>query len=313
MRHWYVFLILTVFGCAPGSGTTSVREFNDFFASGGKVDRNFTQGLEISHASISDEDVVSRASAYLPSFSPNFPPVDSSTLTVGQKLYTPEDLTAPELQVGDNPYAGWLYTSLARHSQVEDVYMETSLSLGVVGPSAQGEAVQKWFHKLCDCDEPMGWDNQLHDEPALMLTHTRRWMDDETILFNSHEWGSMSEIETRGGNVHTDLTYTKTFMVGEFRAPAQRFSYYLFTKIGSSLIGRNIFYDGNTFRDSHSVSKEQIVGFITPGVHLTYRGLGIEFAWVARTKDYEEQTGDFNNYGTITFGFVPQNFMESDQ
>lgn len=299
--------VLFLTACTTSNSTFRLKESNDWFSTGGKSDRNFTQGLELIWDTKDDENTLTKVSSYLPSFSPNSPEADTSTLTLGQKIYTPDDLKATELQVDDNPYAGWLYGEITRHSQVEEVQMDTSLSLGVVGPASYGREVQTWFHKLCNCQNPNGWDNQLDNEPAVMLIHNRRWIDDEDNLFWLLYWEQSSEVEFRAGNVHTDFTYAKNFKVGTSLDPHEKgFNCYAFTRMGATTIARNIFYDGNTVSDSHSVDTNPLVGFFVPGIHLQYNSFGVDIAFVNRTNDYEEQKGNFQSFGMITIGIVPE-------
>src|SRR3546814_10706131 len=98
-------------------------------------------------------------------------------------MYTPEDTAARDLLVDDRPYAGWLYGAISVHAETRadapgtepDTLDTVELQLGMVGPYAFGEEVQNAFHRLIDVAEAQGWDNQLDNEPGVMLIGERRW------------------------------------------------------------------------------------------------------------------------------------------
>jgi len=301
MRSIIVLLFIFVLS-ACSTGTLAVKESNDWFSTGGASDRDFTQGIEVEYRTRDGDNFLSDLSSNLPAFSLNDPKVDSSSLIVGQRIYTPEDISATELQQDDNPYAGWLYGELVRHSQVEEVSLDTRLSVGVVGPSAQGEEAQSWFHELCDCQHPNGWSNQLKDEPAIMLSHKRKWTTGSGEVYNC-KWDSHTTLFYRVGNVFTDATYTETYRLGN-SLDVDGFSYYTFSRFATNFVAHNIFYDGNTYQDSHSVDKENIIVSVIPGIHIGYNGFGIDISFVIHSKNYEEQDDFINSYGLITLGYV---------
>ena len=65
---------------------------------------------------------------------------------------------------------------------------------------------------------------------------------------------------------------------------------------------RNIFLDGNTFRDSHRVDKKPVVGDFMAGVNLSTANAQLSFAYVFRSKEYETQT-KAQEFGSINFSF----------
>src|SRR3546814_21189367 len=86
-------------------------------------------------------------------------------------MYTPSDITVADPDPEDQPYAGWLYGTAGLINDLatgEGTRTQTSvqLSLGVVGPAALGEQVQKALHTVIDSPEPQGWDHPLRNEPA---------------------------------------------------------------------------------------------------------------------------------------------------
>lgn len=246
-------------------------------------------------------------------------------LSLGQNIYTPEDITVEALIEDDRPYAGWTYLAGALHSKNFDMLNTLELSLGIVGPSSLAEQSQELFHEWLNDEEPQGWDNQLSDEPGLILTWQRFWRVLRKSVGNRFAWDVIPHAGVTLGNV---LTYAN--LGGEIR-----FGYNLAADFGTSLIrpgggtsapvglrdprigdgadfgvtvfagvdgralARNIFLDGNTWRDSHSVDKKPFVADIASGVSVVYKRVKLTYTHVYRTKEFDGQD-DGQFFGSIS-------------
>jgi lipid A 3-O-deacylase len=118
----------------------------------------------------------------------------SSSVGLGQSLYTPVDLFTTERITTDRPYAAWLYGTYAVHAYrteenaIGELTVRTKVTVdinaGIIGPAAQGEWAQNTAHRVFNIrvgdNGPikiaMGWANQLPNEPALYVEYRR---DDE--------------------------------------------------------------------------------------------------------------------------------------
>lgn len=89
--------------------------------------------------------------------------------SIGQKIFTPDDIQRRGLVENDRPYAGWLYFGSAFHNKNARLLDTFEIQLGVVGPAALAEKTQNFVHDLRGIDEARGWDNQLHNEPGVLL------------------------------------------------------------------------------------------------------------------------------------------------
>src|SRR5690606_25591645 len=101
-------------------------------------------------------------------------------------------------------WAGFLYVSAGLNSTTRNHVDDVELTLGVVGPAALGEQTQKFVHKnITDSPRPMGWDNQLNNEPALMLSWERSWP--ERYGFDALGWeaAAVPHLGATIGNVYT--------------------------------------------------------------------------------------------------------------
>lgn len=268
-------------------GTLSIQIENDLFGSGD--DRHYTNGVRLAWLSAENDvlDWVRNAVSLLPIFAVNGKLRTSYEL--GHNIYSPDDISKTTLIADERPYAGYLYTGVGLVSDTGQWLDNLQLSVGIVGPSALGEDVQRHWHDLINTTDPRGWDNQLKDELTIMLTYERKWR-----RFHEFKAGGLGVDFTPHagaalGNVFTHVATGVTVRIGDdlpndYGPPRIRpslpgpnifvnrdkFGWYLFAGFECRLVGRNIFLDGNTFSDSHSVDKRYLVGDFQTGVALTY-------------------------------------------
>lgn len=311
----------------------NVQVENDLFGSG--EDRNYTNGLRASCLS-ADNDVP----AWLKSAVDRVPWfVEGGDLrtgySIGQNIYTPEDITVSGLLVDDRPYAGWLYAGVGLTADTGQRLDTIELELGVVGPYSLAEDVQKQWHEWIGAGQPQGWDNQLRNEPGVVLFYERKWREtcgldiprlltaaapDRLCSYNLAGLGAdaMPHVGLALGNVFTHAAAGLTLRFGQdlpsdygpprirptqagsgFFEPTQDLSWYLFAGIEGRAVARNIFLDGNTVADSHSVDKKPLVGDLQLGLAMTYGRTRVSYTYIFRTKEFDgqdqaDQFGSFN-------------------
>lgn len=257
-------------------------------------------------------------------------------LALGQSIFTPEDTQATGPLPGQHPYAGWLYgeasviaANLCKSSRdrSEDCVRgaeSIALQVGIVGPSAKGEFVQNNFHRLIGVDPARGWANQLDNEIGINVLYDRRWQ--------LHHWRvgtveSMTGPTTLGidlvpsygwaaGNILTQASAGVTLRLGtglnEMDLPARvrpstpgagifggtGFAWYLFASAEGRAVARDIFLDGNTFRDSLHVDKRPFVADFQLGAVVRWDNIELTYTYVTRTEEYETQ-GSAQQFGSV--------------
>jgi lipid A 3-O-deacylase len=291
---------------------------------GGGTDQAYTSGIRFSYVDLNSEfpDFIHRMARAIPSFDLN----DTSSVyySIGQNLFTPEDITLTIQDPNDRPWAAFLYASIGMATHTDNHTDEIEATLGVVGPAALGEPMQKFIHKhITDSPTPMGWDNQLENEPALMLGWQRSWPRYRTARIRGVDAVLTPYYGLTLGNVYTygdaglgfrigpaDDSWQDTPLrvrpampgTGFFDIPQKKWSWYFFGGIEARAMARNIFLDGNTFRDSHDVDKKFLVGDINGGFAVTYDRMRLSYTLVYRTKEFQTQSNP-EVFGAVSLGY----------
>lgn len=289
MRFCIVLIFLVI-----GLSSCTLNLTNDVFSG---TDEDFTHGTEFRY-----QQEVENSNPILRAMAETLPDItleDSQTPShvsakIGQHIYTPSNLRESEVIESDNPYAGWLFGEVKRQVLSEDSKREVGITLGIIGKNSGAEFVQKFVHNdLGRGTDPKGWDNQLGQEVGAIGT-----VNQYKTFFHYSPGGLEADgihgAELRLGNIHTDLTYGPQIRLGKglpgFNGYDEHWSTYGY--IGSNLraVGRNIFYDGNTFKDSHSVGSEPLVAEGTAGGVIQYEGWEVGLHYKLTTPEHQERS-----------------------
>jgi lipid A 3-O-deacylase len=301
--------------------TLSITVENDSFLG---TDCYYTQGMRIQYMHEANQ-----LPEWTARFLTNFPTLgmDVSRMriggAVGQEIYTPRRISRSAPIVTDRPYAAWLHGSLILRRSGEfldqvPVMDEMELDLGVVGPAALGEETQKWWHDLLNQPEPKGWDNQISNEPAIQLFFTRSfqfgfrsenyWGFDvvphvKAALGNVYIYGEVGTMLRAGYNLPPEyiISPIESFSTHPSYDPP-KWAAYVFAGADGRAVGRNIFLDGNTFKESPSIEKETFVGDFRVGGAVRYKGVEAVVSLVERTREFVLQPRN-EEFLSITFQF----------
>jgi hypothetical protein len=244
--------------------------------------------------------------------------------SIGQNMFTPADISRFDLIKDDRPYGGWTYFSLSYHRRNISMnimrFMDTvEIQLGMVGPLSFAEETQKFVHKLRDFQRPNGWAHQLKNEPGLIVAFERKWLfhpvETEKLgysaityigatLGNVHTYANTG-IELRlGWNIPRDFGVSLIRPAGSTRLEInEELGLFVFGAVNGRAIARDIFLDGNTFTDSHSIDKNYLVADIAGGLAFNYKKLIITVTQVFRTKEFKRQE-DEHSFGAIAVSYA---------
>ena len=307
---------------------------NDWF---GGTDSNYTNGIQLSwstpYLANNQED------GHLPGWSypliNRLPFVKNPTaqraisFSLGQLMFTPEDTQTSELIEDDRPYAGYLYFGVGFNSILSNRKDTWQFNVGVVGPASLAQETQNFGHDLIGYSRAQGWDNHLQNEPTIAAVYETKWRVLYSQNHNGFGYDLIPHIGGRLGNVAIYANGGAEFRLGWFipgdfgSCPIRpgcetnpafnhdetgdfrkfRTSVHLFAILDSRLVLRNIFLDGNTFKESHSVDKKYFVADLMVGIAVYYRKFKFSYGYTFRTKEFEEQRDPYG-FGSFTISFT---------
>lgn len=248
-------------------------------------------------------------------------------ILLGQSVFTPQDTARDDPDPSDRPYVGWLYGGVGLIQDTDRRRLDhLELLAGVVGSDAFGEEAQNDWHQFIGVDKSRGWDEQLHNEPGIMLTYERKWRFLQPIgggfavdaipelgitVGNVMDYVQAGGMLRFGKNLEADygpqrirpaLSGTPYFNSDYLDGP---FGFYFFVGTQGRAVARNLLLDGNTFEDSRSVNSEALVGDLSGGLALFWgSAVRLDTAVTYRTKEFEAQDEATTLWGiNLTVGF----------
>lgn len=292
---------------------------NDLIGSG--KDAYYTSGVRATWFNVNTPmpQIVKTIADKVPTFDIN--ETTSTFYTFGQNLYSPQDITVEANQPADRPWAAFLYTSAGLVTVTNNHIDEFELTLGVVGPQALGKQTQRFIHQhITSSPDPRGWKNQIKFEPGLIVSAGRRWPKAFAQDIGDYRLRAEPNVNVSLGNVYTyvgtgiglnfgptsDRLQDKPPRVrpampgsGYFETPSENWSWLLFAGLDGRAVARNIFLDGNTFKDSYSVDKKPLVLDATAGIAFTLGDYRLAYSYNYRTKEFDGQD-DAAAFGSLT-------------
>lgn len=310
-------------------GTLSFVAENDLF--GSSRDQHYTHGSKVSW--LSARNGAPEFAHKVADFLPVFP--DGGSLRIsysaGQSIFTPDDISDPNPPEDSRPYAGWLYAGIGIVSEKDDRIDVLDLNIGMVGPASLADETQTTWHDFIGVAEPRGWDTQIENEPGILLTYERKWralfqFDEEDIGVlglwpglgvdvTPHVGGALGNVLTYGAagatlrfgeNLRNDLggpqRIRPSLPGSAYFDPVDLLGWYLFAGAEGRVVARNIFLDGNSFRDSRDVEKEILVGDLQFGAAVIFPFARVAYTHIIRSKEFKTQA-DVDQFGAISVSF----------
>jgi len=305
---------------------------NDYFAG---TDRNYSNGLKLTWStplSVQEENGLlpgwsRRIMDKLP-WMENNDAYRAISLSFGQNIYTPKQTEREELLEDDRPYAGYTYFGIGFHSKTGFRRHVWEVDVGVVGPLSLAEETQNSIHRLLGNELARGWGHQLKNEPTLDIITETKWRllsgelgsgwGFDVIPHLGARLGNVAIYANSGAEVRLGLYLGREFGncpirpgcetvsaaenadVDGFRA--NPVSFYFFLGVDGRAVLRDIFVDGNTFRDSHSVDRNPFVADLIGGVAVRYKRARLSYAYVVRTQEFKEEDRD-HIFGALNFSY----------
>ncbi|MFN0301416.1 MAG: lipid A deacylase LpxR family protein [Burkholderiales bacterium] len=225
-----------------------------------------------------------------------------------QVAFTPRDLSRTNPDPADRPYAGWLFGSVgvvARHNATLD---QLNLSLGVVGPASQAEGSQRFIHDIQGLRGPQGWGRQLGSEFTVQTAYQRSvriWRIESAAGYGldvlphyGAALGSVYAYANTGASVRFGKNLPDDFGPpriqpgvpgSDYTKSNGKFGWYVFAGTDGRAVGRNLFLDGNSFRDGPSVERRVWVADLQAGLMIDWDPVRIGYTHVWRSREFRGQ------------------------
>ena len=290
---------------AGETGTFSFTFENDIFAG---TDRYYTSGVRLAWVS-SDEPCEWLATLGHRVARSVMPEARVAwSLAVGQSMYTARNVSSRNPPRDDRPFAGWLYATGGLSSASEADLSTVEVSLGVIGPSARAHEAQDFAHYLTNGDKYEGWNRQIDDRPAVLITLVRSW----ALQWAALEGFAADVVPAVGANLGNVQTSAAVGMIarfghhlevdfgpprirpalagnGVFRSPNGKWAFYAFVGAEGRAIAYDQTIDGND--DGYwRVDREPLVGEVSGGAELVYRAVRASFAMIVQSATFEQQS-----------------------
>jgi hypothetical protein len=222
--------------------------------------------------------------------------------TLAADAFTPTVIGTAEVQAGDRPYAGHLYAGQFLVSRLPDrrLTLTTQVNLGVMGPPAGMQRVQRGIHQWLDLERPRGWRNQvgasLLVDYALQAAHSVR---------SPFRWLDLTvQTGARAGTLHNYLNLGSTLRVGTpdtpgpgpgrqaGRSPLAGARFHTFWQSEGKWVGYNATLQGGlgSSRSRYTLRGDQVSRTVlghTAGVAFTLGTLRIEGAQTWTSREFE--------------------------
>ncbi len=297
-------------------GFFSITVENDIFSG---TDRDYTNGLRLDY--ISEKNDLTAAGRYARR---NLSWLSDAkdwyeVYALGQNMFTPSDITDPTPAHGQRPYAGFLYGSFGVSADRGDRLDTMAIDLGVVGDPSLAERSQKVVHDIIDADKPVGWDQQLEEEPGFRLLYERKYRYGYQLPFSVLGFGfdAAPHANVALGTIDTSAGMGLTVRFGQhlsddYGPPRVRpavagpgffngdrlFSWYLFAGAEGRVTGRNIFLEGNTFGGVDGVTINRFGADLQLGAAVQLGPVEMSYTHVLRTEEYAAQDR-FGGFGSV--------------
>lgn len=293
---------------AAERGIFSVQIENDGIVG---QDRHYTNGLQLSYFPLAPlpDWMQGGLQALGMAVQPDRMAVEYS---IGQTIFTPEDIENPAPQPDERPWAGHSYGSIALFRKLEpqgifEVGEKFDLVLGMVGPNSGAASAQVLLHDMIGSPEPRGWSNQIGNELTANLHYFRKWMyyperdKDWELEFSPVLGGAVGSPYTYltagfsvrwGPDLRRDYgppSIQPTYPGSSFFLPGDSWNGYFMAGVEYRQVYYNLFLDGPLLQRGPSIEKYRDVGEFFIGAVVSYQKVRFSFTQVYRSREFHTQ------------------------
>lgn len=246
--------------------------------------------------------------------------VTSFNISINQEIYTPENKSV-NIPENDYLYGGSLYLTFGVNQRRDTSLERLQLQLGVVGKYSFAEDVQNGIHNSVNKEHnsPLPWINQVGDEVLInfLYSYTARLRLINSNIISMYllptamvslgNGATYLDVNTRlqiGYNLDTSFGVHKiTYGMDSIGVTSDDFMIYLYGGVGSRLMARNIFVQGNTFQEPYRHKIYPFVLYLEAGFSIGYNGVELSYGITHKTREYKFQPKE-HTYATIYINFA---------
>ena len=237
----------------------------------------------------------------------------STTFLIGQKAYTPEDISISSYQPREHPYAGLLYVGWASSLTSETQMRSVSLHLGTTGQRAGAEWLQTRWHEIFDSTEPMGWQHQVKEMYWVTAIWDQKfvWYERTTphghlpLLVSPYYRLTAGSIHTiLAGGLRARLAWNRRtrWEEGIESAKRKQWRFSVLVSSGIRLVGRNELLESATMsgiRMDYEIRR--LVWELRARLKLEYKRLLVQYHLSWQSTEY---AAGWDRYGGLLLGYV---------
>lgn len=237
-------------------------------------------------------------------------------VTLVADAFTPTRIGSAEVQVGDRPYAGYLYAGLFLESRrpSRKLTLTTQMNIGIMGPAAGMQRVQQQIHDWLHSEQPQGWHNQISNNPlvdySIQVAHT--------VLGTFRFLELTAQMGARAGTLYNHLELGSTLRVGKLNGDGRRQPpgrsllsggrYYVFVQPRGNWVGYNATLQGGPLnpRSPYTLRRDQVSRTVfkqTVGVVCLIGALRMETAQTWVSAEFRGGAAHRWNYVSLRFFF----------
>lgn len=238
-------------------------------------------------------------------------------LGLTQQIYTPVDKVRAVPNPLDRPYAGYLAATGSLMHDGANARDLIALSLGVIGPLAQGERAQNGVHGLIRDAKAQGWSYQLPNEAAVEVFGQRTWripvgqmagLESDALpalalgLGTVRDYAQAALVLRVGQGLDVDYGASRIrpgISGGDAFADRDAISWYGFVGVNGQAVARDAFLDGDLFTASAHVRRNPLVGEGEVGLAVIWRGMRLSYVQTWQTAEFRHQSPAYFSFGSV--------------
>lgn len=233
--------------------------------------------------------------------------------SLGQKIWTPRDITQVDEQQNDRPYAGLLFVNTRLFEYSPILSNKYTFMLGIIGPKALAENSQEAVHRAIGSEKPQGWQQQLENKFVFNLTYERQMTLWRRYFSQNQQYDLAIAGHVNLGNFQNEVAISSTFrwgvqleqsfastsltqgdFVDESVFATSRQSYFIYLTIEGRYRHDDITIEGSRPNYIYEINTQHWQSSLASGLVYYHQSWGVSLAFIASTPDYKEDIKNYN-------------------